>query len=138
MESAVRSVRVIQVALLSSIVIYAFVGELVRRNHAPNDAIFHALSLASIVVVSIIVVVRRTLVLPSEQLLYQKPDDALRVERWKNAYIFLYATCEALALLGLVLRVLGFSLSHIWGFYLGGFVLLLLFSPRRPPGRDFR
>ena len=137
MESAIRSVRVIQFALLGSIVVYAFVGELVRRNHAPNDAIFHVLSLASIVVVSIIVVIRRTLVLPSEQLLYQKPGDTLRLERWKNAYIFLYATCEALALLGLVLRVLGFSLSHIWGFYLGGFVLLLLFSPGMP-SRDFR
>jgi archaellum biogenesis protein FlaJ (TadC family) len=138
MESTVRFVRVVQVALLSSIVVYAFVGELVRRNHAPNDAVFHVLSLASIVVVSIIVVVRRTLVLPSEQLLYQKPGDTLRQQRWKNAYIFLYATCEVLALLGLVLRLLGFSLSHILGFYVGGFVLLLLFSPRRPPTRDFR
>jgi hypothetical protein len=26
----------------------------------------------------------------------------------------------------------GFALGHVWGFYLGGFLLLLLYSPRAP------
>jgi hypothetical protein len=29
--------------------------------------------------------------------------------------------------------VLGFTLANVWGFYLGGFLLLLLYSPRTPP-----
>jgi hypothetical protein len=26
----------------------------------------------------------------------------------------------------------GFTLGNVWGFYLGGFLLLLLYSPRAP------
>jgi len=77
-------------------------------------------------------VVRRTLVLPAEALLREKPTDPLMQARWKTGYIFLYALCEALALFGLILRMAGFTLVHVWGFYLGGFLLLLLFSPRAP------
>ena len=137
MQSAVRSVRLIQFAMLASVGAYVVAGELVGRNQPPNSALFHVLSLVSIMMVGATVVVRRTLVLPSENLLRQKPSDARTLERWKAGYLFLYVMCDALALLGLVLRLLGLSLAHIWGFYLGGFVLLLLFSPR-PPSPDLR
>lgn len=137
MKPALRLVRLFQIAMLVGIAVYAVVGELAGRNHAPDNALFHALSLASIIIVGAIMVVRRTLVLPSERLLSQKPGDMLMLERWKDAHLFLYAMCEILGLLGLILRLAGFSLAHIWGFYLGGFVLLLLFSPRTPRS-DFR
>jgi len=80
-------------------------------------------------------VVRRTLVLPAEALLREKPSDPLVQARWKTGYIFLYALCDAMALFGLILRIAGFTLVHVWGFYLGGFLLLLLFSPRAPQSR---
>jgi hypothetical protein len=137
MESGVRVVRLIQFSMLASIVVYAGVGELVGGKHPTENNIFHVLSLVSIIIIGAILVVRRTLVLPSEQLLNQKPGDTLRLARWRGSYLFMYAMCEAVALVGLALRFLGFSLSNIWGFYLGGFVLLLLFSPR-PPSSQFR
>ena len=40
------------------------------------------------------------------------------------------ATCSGL--FGLLLRVDGFTLANVCGFYLGGFLLLLLYSPRAP------
>ena len=124
--------RLVQIAMLVSIVLYVAVGELVGRAAAANNALFYTMSLASISTLGAAFVVRRTLVLPAEALLREKPTDPLMQARWKTGYIFLYALCEALALFGLILRMAGFTLVHVWGFYLGGFLLLLLFSPRAP------
>jgi F0F1-type ATP synthase membrane subunit c/vacuolar-type H+-ATPase subunit K len=132
MGSVVGVVRLIQIAMLVSIVLYVAMGELMGRAAATNNALFYTLSLASFSILGAALVVRRTLVLPAEALLREKPTDPLVQARWRTAYIFLYALCEALALFGLILRIAGFTLVHVWGFYLGGFLLLLLFSPRVP------
>ena len=125
-------VRLVQIAMLVSIVLYVVLGELVGHTGAANNGLFYGMSLASISILGAAFVVRRTLVLPAEALLKEKPADPLVQARWKTGYIFLYALCEALALFGLILRIAGFTLAHVWGFYLGGFLLLLLFSPRVP------
>ena len=132
METAVRVVRLVQIAMLVGVVVYVAVGELAGRAGTSNNALFYTLSLAAVSTLGAAFVVRRTLVLPSEALLGEKPGDRLVQSRWKSGYIFLYALCEAVALYGLVLRMVGFTLIHVWGFYLGGVLLLLLFSPRPP------
>jgi F0F1-type ATP synthase membrane subunit c/vacuolar-type H+-ATPase subunit K len=132
MGSVSGLVRLVQIAMLVSIVLYVLVGELVGHTGAANNGLFYGMSLASISILGAAVVVRRTLVLPAEALLREKPADPLVQARCKTGYIFLYALCEALALFGLILRLAGFTLAHVWGFYLGGFLLLLLFSPRVP------
>ena len=132
METAVRLVRLVQIAMLVCIVLYVVAGEFVGHTATGNNALFYTMSLASISTLGAAFVVRRTLVLPAETLLQQKPSDPLVQARWRTGYIFLYALCEALALFGLILRMAGFTLIHVWGFYLGGFLLLLLFSPRAP------
>ena len=103
-----------------------------RLAHDPANALFHALSFISISIVGATVVIRRTLVLPSEGLLKERSADSVAVARWRTGYLFLYALCELLGVFGLILRMSGFTLGNVWGFYLGGFVLLLLYSPRAP------
>lgn len=132
MESATRLVRLVQIAMLVSIAMYVLVGEMIGRTAGPNSTMFYALSFVSISTVGAIVVVRRTLVLPSEVLLREKPGDSTLLTRWKTGYIATYALCEALALFGLILRLVGFTLADVRSFYLGAFVLLLLCSPRAP------
>lgn len=139
MGPAVRLVRQIQVAMLASIVLYAVAGEMLTSrlirdpaSRDPTNTLFHALSFISISLVGATVVVRRTLVLPSEAALKERSDDKLAVARWRAGYLFLYALCEVLGLFGLILRMVGFTLGNVWGFYLGGFLLLLLYSPRAP------
>ncbi len=131
---AVRLVRQVQIAMLVSIVLYAVAGEMLagKLTHDPANTLFHALSFISISLVGATVVVRRTLVLPSEAALTQRSDDSVAVARWKTGYLFLYALCEVLGVFGLILRLSGFTLANVWGFYLGGFLLLLLYSPRAP------
>ena len=132
MGSAVRLVRQVQIAMLVSIALYAVAGEMLagKLAHDPANALFHALSLISISIVGATVVIRRTLVLPSEVLLKERSDDIVAVARWRTGYLFLYALCEMLGLFGFILRMSGFTLGNVWGFYLGGFLLLLLYSPR--------
>ena len=131
---AVRLVRQVQVAMLVGIALYAVAGEMLagKLTHDPANTLFHALSFISISLVGATVVVRRTLVLPSEAALTQRSDDSVAVARWKTGYLFLYALCEVLGVFGLILRLSGFTLTNVWGFYLGGFLLLLLYSPRAP------
>src|SRR6266404_991997 len=108
---AVRLVRQVQIALLVSIALCAVAGEMLagKLAHDPANALFHALSFISISLVGATVVIR-----------------------WRTGYLFLYALCEVLGVFGLILRMAGFTLGNVWGFYLGGFLLLLLYSPRAP------
>jgi hypothetical protein len=133
MVNAVRRIQYARIVMLVSIAVCALAGEISARTSARNPAntLFHALSFISISIVGATAVVRRTLVLPSEALLKERSDDGVALARWQTGYLLLYALCEAMGLFGLVLRMDGFPLASVWGFYLGGFLLLLLFSP--PP-----
>ena len=126
--------RAIQIAMLLSVALFVGVGELVgsirRLNNDPT--VFYVLSLATITIVGVILVVRRTLVLQSETVLATRPSDAATLNRWRAGYILTYSLSEAIALFGLVLRLIGFGLSHVASFYIAGFILLLFFGPRRP------
>lgn len=132
MGAALSLLRQVQVAMMVSIALYALVGETLLRRpaHDPPNTLFHALSVISITLVGATVVVRRTLVLPTEAMLRHGFDDRAAVSRWRISYLFLYALCELPGIFGLILRMAGFTLANVWGFYLGGFVLLLLYSPR--------
>jgi len=132
MESTVRTLRLLQIAMLVSIVLYVLIGERLAQQRSPNAALFYAMSLASITTIGIILVVRRTLVLQSEETLRARPSDVLALSRWRSGYIVTYALAEAQALLGLVLRFFGFSLSQVAPFYVAGFILMLFFGPRTP------
>jgi hypothetical protein len=132
MGTAVKTVRLIQIAMLVSVGIYAVVGEVAGRHLNTDATVIYAISFASISVVGAILVVRKTMVLQSEAELKTKPGDPVMLARWKTGYFVTYALCEALALFGLVLRILGFTLNQVWPYYAGSFVLLLLFWPRAP------
>ena len=114
MGAALRTVRLIQIAMLVSIAMYVVVGELAGQRLAAQATVPYAIAVASISVVGAILVVRKTLVLESEAQLRQKPDDPVIVSRWKAGYIVTYALCEALAIFGLLLRFMGFPMIHVW------------------------
>jgi hypothetical protein len=129
MAPTARLVRLLQITMLASIALLAAVGEIVGGSEASSSTLFYALSLLSISMLGVALVVRRTLVSPCEVLLRENPDDTPALARWKAGYLILYALCETLAMCGLILRISGFTLSQVWGFYAGGFLLMILFSP---------
>ena len=133
METAVKVVRLLQIAMLLSVALLVVVGEMVGSiPRLSNPTLFYALSLATITIVGVILVVRRTLVQQSAAILATRPNDVATLNRWRAGYVMTYALSEAIAMFGLVLRLIGFSLSHVASFYVAGFILLLFFGPRRP------
>jgi hypothetical protein len=132
-EAAIKVIRAIQIVMLLSVAVFVLVGEVVGSiPKLNNPTLFYALSLATITIVGVILVVRRTLVLQSAAALATRPNDVATLNRWRAGYIMTYALSEAIAMFGFVLRIIGFTLSQVWSFYIAGFILLLFFSPRRP------
>jgi hypothetical protein len=132
-ENAIKIIRAIQIAMLLSVAIFVVAGEMVGSIPRLSDpTLFYALSLATITIVGVILVVRRTLVLQSAETLAARPNDVATLNRWRAGYVMTYALSEAIAMFGLVLRLIGFSLSQVASFYIAGFILLLFFGPRRP------
>jgi hypothetical protein len=133
MEPTRNAVQIARIALLVSISLYVFVGERATPGTAamPNRNFYFVLTLVALTTVGMAFAVWRLFVLRSEALLAAQPDDAAALGRWRSGFIMTYALSEAVALFGLVLRIVGFSLSEVAPFYVVGFVLLLLFSPRR-------
>ncbi len=133
MESAIKIVRLLQIAMLLSVLLLVMVGEMVGSiPRLSNPTLFYALSLATITMVGVILVVRRTLVLQSAATLAERPNDVATIGRWRAGYVMTYALSEAIAMFGLLLRIIGFSLQQVASFYVAGFILLLFFGPRRP------
>jgi hypothetical protein len=137
MATAIRMLRLIQIALLVSIGVYVLIGELVGPHGiiSGKPTLFYGISVVSIMTIGVILVVRRTLVLHSEGMLNGTTNDPVILNRWKTGYVITYALSEALALFGLIVRMAGFSFSQAITFYLPGFVLMLFFRPRQPASR---
>jgi len=125
--------RAVQWSMLASIVLYAFVGQIVRPlARSADPVVSYIFATLGVAIVGIIFVVRRTLVFRAEASLATHPDDALSLNQWRTGYIATYALCEALALFGLVLRFMGGNLQASGPYYIGGFILLFFFRPQQP------
>ena len=135
MESAVKTVRILQIAMLVSIAIYVFIGERIAPGpRSASPVFFYTFSLVGMTLVGIILLVRRTLILQSEATLRTGATDVGTLNRWRSGYIVTYALSESLALFGLILRFMGFNLVQVVPFYLAGFILMFFFGPRQPSG----
>jgi hypothetical protein len=133
MANAVRTLRAVQWAMLGSILLYALLGEFIRPAQRMLDpALGYLFTTLGVAIVGVIFVVRRTLVFRAAESLSTQPEDSLSLNHWKTGYFATYALCEALALFGLVERFLGCSVQQSAPYYLGGFVLMFFFRPRRP------
>jgi hypothetical protein len=133
MRRALRTLQLVQWAMLAGMLMYIGVAETVRPSvRGINPSVSYVFTTLGVALVGVIFVVRRTLVIRSESGLASQPEDALTLNHWKTGCLATYALCEALALLGLVQRFMGGSLQQSVPYYLGGFILLVFFRPRQP------
>ena len=133
MTQTVRSLRIIQIGLLVSIVLYVAIVERLNIPSRPSRPLFYygLAAVAAAEIVAIVLVWRAMIVRPAETL-SRTPDNQAALGRWRAGYILVYALSECVVVLGVVLRVLGSPLAQVWPFYLMGAVLLLFFRPRIP------
>jgi hypothetical protein len=133
MTNALRILRVVQGAMLVSVVLYGIVGEAVGPVPRGIDpTLSYLFATLSVAIVGTILVVRRTLVLRAADTLASRPEDTLSLNHWRTGYIATYILCEALALFGLILRLRGSPAQASVPYYLGGFILILFFRPKAP------
>ena len=134
MEPQRKLLQAVRIALLVSIALYVFIGERIEQSTsgAPDRNFYFAITLFAITTVGMTFAVWRLFVLRSETTLADRAEDTTALKRWCRGYIFTYALCETVAMFGLVLRFMGFTLSEVAPFYVVGFALMLLFGPRRP------
>src|SRR5437588_129672 len=125
MSAALKLLRIMQLAMMGSILAYAVAGQAASPSPRPvNPGLNYGFTAMAVMIIGVIFVVRRTLVLPSAENLAAHPEDSLALNHWKAGYLATYVLCEALAVFGLVLRLSGFSFQQSLPFYIGGFVLL--------------
>jgi hypothetical protein len=133
MVVALRMLRIVQWAMLASILLYACLSTVLHpATRMLDPGISYLFTTLGVAIIGVIFVVRRTLVFRAEESLVRQPDDAISLNHWKTGYIVTYALCEALALFGLIERFLGSSVQQTIPYYIGGFVLMFFFRPRQP------
>jgi hypothetical protein len=133
MESSLKTLQILRMAMLASIVIYAVVAERFAPPSHPVESVFlPAITILAFCTAASIFPLRRMTIGRSEQILATKPDDAAALGRWRTGHIATFALCEAIALYGVVLRFVGVTAHRTYPFYATGFILTLFFAPRRP------
>jgi hypothetical protein len=132
MHSAKTTLNMIRAALIFAIALYMFVGEQLAAGNpgTMNAILFQVLAVVAVVNIALILIVRRSMVTPSLAILRSNSTDASALNRWRIGYVITYALCEAVALYGFVLRIMGFSYRIVVPFYLASFILMIYFGPR--------
>jgi hypothetical protein len=131
---SLKNLQLIRIAMLASVVFYAVIATLVSSSVEPNPIAFYALTVIAIAEVAAIFVMRRALLSPAQMGAMPQPAAARVSMKPGTALIVIYCLSEAVALYGLVLHFLGFSLSQVASFFVAGLVLLFFFEPRRVIG----
>src|SRR5258705_13408742 len=99
MESSLKLVSTVRLALLASIVIYAAIGAWVQPyTSAQTWTYFYVISGLAALAVEGIFFFRRKILKPSEQILSVRPEDVAALRRWRTAHVGIYAICESVAL----------------------------------------
>jgi hypothetical protein len=136
MAQALKILRMVQWAMLSSILLFALVAELAKHPMRGIDpGLSYLFTTLGVAMVGVIFVVRRTWVLRAEESLATHPEDGISLNHWRTGYLATYGLCEALALFGVMQRFLGSSLQQSIPYYLGGLVLLFFFRARQPASK---
>jgi F0F1-type ATP synthase membrane subunit c/vacuolar-type H+-ATPase subunit K len=133
MEDSLKFLRTVQLAMLVSIALYAFIAGF----HGPTPKVLSVAFIYSIVALAAcmagaILLVHRIIVKPAESTLVGDADNTAALNRWRAGYIVTFALSEAVALYGIVLRFAGVEFRHVFQFFLASFVLMVFFGPRRP------
>lgn len=129
----VKTMRVVQGAMLLSIVFFAALGEfLPAAEEAPPQILRIVLAGLAAANILFAVVLRTRLVGAAAETLRTRPADTTAIQDWQRGTIVCLAMAESVGLFGLVQKLLGAAFWEVMPFYAAGFVLLLIWTPREP------
>jgi hypothetical protein len=133
-ETSVRTIRILHIVFLTTIALFAVVGELVSLEATLNAEMLRMMRIVLLLMLAAMFgfafFIRRTKVEASEEALMRNRDDAQALAKWHAGNMLTFVTCESMALFGLVMRLLSGSWAEAAPFFAVGFALLLIWTPR--------
>jgi hypothetical protein len=132
MESARRGLQIVRFAMLISIALYFGMVRMIPSHASPNPLIFRVIALFAFANLGALVWLRKLLVAIPFEVLRSRPEDAAALGKWKSGQVITWALGESIALYGLILHFLGFSMGQEIPIFLAGALLILIFPPSLP------
>ena len=134
-DQRTRTLRIIHIAFLASLVMFIMVGEFLARERSEQPELppvfLPALAVIGISNAFAAITFRRKAEVAAEALV-RNPEDLSLWQRWQGSNIASFALAESIVLFGWILRFMGAELAIAAVFYAAGFVTMLICTPRRP------
>ena len=135
MEAARKFVQTVRFIFLGTIVIYGLIVFRLPSSATPKPVVLQSITVLAVSIVALLFVMRRIQVHSAEATLEKLPQDAKALGRWRQGHLVTYTLSLSIALYGLVLHFLGFSVSQVAPFFILGTALILFLGPRSIPIR---
>jgi hypothetical protein len=130
-DASLKMLQIIRAAMLAAIVLYVVIAHmLLPHRPAPTITVLYIVTFVAVMDVILLIFLRRMFLSRPAAAVALQPADGKALVQWRAGYLLTYALSEAIALLGLVLNVLGFTVRQALPFYVAGFALILFFRPR--------
>jgi hypothetical protein len=133
MNAARKFIQTVRFILLGAIVVYGMLVLRLPSSATSKPIVVQALTVVAVSLVILLFVMRRIQVLPAEAILQEQPQNAKALARWRQGYLVSYILSLSIALYGLVLHFLGFSISQVAPFFVAGTALILFLGPKVIP-----
>jgi len=134
-RTALRTAQIIHIAFLAAIPLYVVVGEFAGPSEPRELGMLYTVFLVlAVSMLAPAALVRQKMVRAAEEELRLRPDELPLLGRWLAGNIVSFALCEAVAIYGLLLRILGGTLVQAAPFFAAGFLFLIFFTPRLEVG----
>jgi len=132
-EQQFRAVRLIAMAMLVTIPLYAVVGEIAGPAQPGDFAIYRLVFFVVSATAGLMgFQLRARMISDTEDILRRTPDDEAAAQRWAGAHIAASGMAEVIGVCGLALRLVGGTLLESLPFYVIAMGLMLAWMPRRP------
>jgi hypothetical protein len=132
MESARRGLQIVRLAMLISIALYFVMVKIIPSQASADPLIFRVIALFAFASLGALVWLRKLLVRDPIEVLRSRPQDSAALGKWKSGQLITWALGESIALYGLILHFLGFSMGQVIPFLVAGALLILIFPPSLP------
>lgn len=128
---ALRNLRMLHGVFLLTIVLYAAaLTQIPAVSHDPQRILLYVFALVAVSDVLLAFVLRAQLVAAPAHVLLTNPEDANALRKWRSGNLISFVLAETLALLGVLLKFLGFGWNVAAVYFAAAIVLLMLFTPK--------
>jgi hypothetical protein len=129
--ASLRRMRVLQAVFMAIVVLYGYAAESLAPRGVELDApLFKGIAIAAACAVLLAYFMRRKKLSPALEKLRANSDDSEALKSWRSIILVSLILAEAVALFGLLIRIMGGSRGASWPFFLVALILMVIWGPR--------